>query len=183
MSKIFSSRDLIDAFKTRNLVFESSAVIARNGDLILRASLEFGTEGHIRRQACIKTDSLHTFSIATEIGKYQSQVLEIIDAFELVRDWLRGDKQHTFSHFVDQESPLYFHCRMDSTGTVVFSIFGPTLNRLELKCKNNVRLEATPFGERLETLADQFRAHLHAIDKISINDVIKGQMYKDVVAC
>ena len=182
MSVIFSDRQIVDAFKSRNVIFESSAVIARNGDLILRATLEFGTEGCIRRQAIIKTDSLHTFSISTHIGEYQAEVLEIIDALELAREWLCGDKQHTFSQFVDQESPLYFHGRMNGN-EVVFSVFGPTLKGLALKCKNNPRLESIPFGDRLETLANLYREHLKAVDKISINDVINGQLYKDVVAC
>lgn len=182
MSIIFSDRQIVDAFKTRNVVFESSAVVARNGDLIIRATLEFGKEGCIRRQAIIKTDSLHTFSIATAMGKYQSDVMEIIDALELTREWLRGSKQTTFSQFVDQESPLYFHGRMDNNDVVV-SVFGPTLSGLELKCKNNARLESTPFGQRLETLADLFRTHLRAVDGISVADIINGQLYKDVVAC
>jgi len=182
MAIIFSSRELVDSFKTRNVVFESSAVIARNGDLILRSILEFGAEGCIRRQTFIKTDSLHTFSISTHMGEYQAHILEIIDALELAREWLRGNKQQTFSQFVDQESPLYFHGRMDGND-IVFSMFGPTLNGLALKCKNNTRLESLPFSDRLETLADLYRNHLKAVDGISIKDVINGQLYKDVVAC
>lgn len=182
MSIIFSERQIVAAFKTRNVVFESSAVVARNGDLIIKSILEFGKEGCIRRQAIIKTDSLHTFSVAKQIGQYQADVMEIIDALELTREWLRGDKQSTFSQFVDQESPLYFHGRMDNKD-VVISIFGHTLSGLELKSKNTPRLESTPFGNRIEALADLFRVHLRAVDKISINDVINGQLYKDVVAC
>ncbi|MNI85445.1 hypothetical protein D3C73_1424420 [compost metagenome] len=62
-------------------------------------------------------------------------------------------------------------------------MFGPTLNGLALKCKNNTRLESLPFSDRLETLADLYRNHLKAVDGIPIKDIVDGQLYKDVVAC
>lgn len=177
MPVLFGDRKIVDEFKTRNVVFESNAHIARNGDLIIRAVVEFGNNGSIKRQAIINTDAQHTFSVATSIGEYQSSVLEIIDALECFSDWLKGDKAETFSMFLDQEHPLYFHGRMVKD-KISFSAFGPNLNNLELKCNNTRSVETTPFSERIAALAQAFRDHLKDVDSISIDQIIKGQLNK-----
>lgn len=177
MAQLFATRVIVDEFKTRNVVFESNASIARNGDLIIRSVLEFGDNGSIKRQAIISTDSQHTFSVATHIGEYQSSVLEIIDALECFTHWLKGDKKETFSMFLDQDYPLYFHGKMVND-KISFSAFGPNLNNLELKCNNTRSVEATPFGERIAALAESFRKHLKEVDGISIDQIIKAQLNK-----
>jgi hypothetical protein len=175
MAIVFSSRAIVDEFKTRNVVFESTASVAKNGDLILRSVVEFADNGCIKRQAIISTDSLHTFSIATEIGKYQADILEIIDGLENFREWLKGDKSVTFSQFVDQESPLFFHGKM-TKDKISFSAFGPTLHSLELQCKNTRSLETTPFGERISAIAEHYRKHLKELDAMPINEIINSRL-------
>lgn len=177
MPQLFTSREIVDEFKTRNVVFESNASIARNGDLIIRSVLEFGDNGSIKRQAIINTDAQHSFSIATHVGEYQSSILEIIDALECFTHWLKGDKAETFSMFLDQEYPLYFHGKMVKD-KVSFSAFGPNLNNLELKCNNTRHIEATPFGDRIAALAEAYRKHLKEVDSLKIDQVIKGQLNK-----
>lgn len=177
MPQLFASRKIVDEFKTRNVVFESNASIARNGDLIIRSVVEFGDNGSIKRQAIINTDAQHTFSIATEIGKYQSDVLEIIDALECFTHWLKGDKAETFSMFLDQEFPLYFHGKM-AKGKITFSAFGPSLNNLELRHNNTQNIEAGPFGDRIAALAEAYRMHLKQVDGLRIEEIIKAHLNK-----
>lgn len=177
MPQLFASRKIVDEFKTRNVVFESNASIARNGDLIIRSVVEFGDNGSIKRQAIINTDAQHTFSIATEIGKYQSDVLEIIDALECFTHWLKGDKAETFSMFLDQEFPLYFHGKM-AKGKITFSAFGPSLNNLELRHNNTQNIEAGPFGDRIAALAEAYRKHLKEVDSLRIEEIIKAHLNK-----
>lgn len=181
MGILFSSRVIVDAFKTRNVVFESSASVAGNGDLILRSSLEFGDNGVIKRQAIIKTDSLHTFSINTQIGKYHADILEIIDALESTREWMRGKQGDTFSQFLDQDTPLFFYAKA-TKGKVVFSVFGPTLRNLELYCEQTRKLETTPFVERITVMADLYRSHLKELDGIALNEVIQHHLKVERVA-
>lgn len=175
MPQLFASRSIVDEFKTRNVVFESNSSIARNGDLIIRSVLEFGDNGSIKRQAIINTEAQNSFHIATKVGEYQSSILEIIDALECFTDWLKGNKAETFSMFLDQEFPLYFHGRMVND-KVSFSAFGPNLNNLELKCNNTRHIEATPFGDRIAALAEAYRKHLKEVDSLKLDAIIKGQL-------
>lgn len=173
---LFSTREIVDAFRARNVVFESSASISKNGDLILRSVVEFGENGSMKRQAIIPTNELHSFSVATAIGKYQAEVLDVIGAFENFREWLKGDKRDTFSEFLDYDSPLFFHGKL-SNNKVVFSAFGPTLYNLELTNSVTQRMDVTPFGERFAALADKYRHHLNAIDGLGIAELIKNQLH------
>lgn len=175
MAILFSSREFIDEFKTRNVVFESCGSIARNGDLIFRTVVEFGDNGSIKRQSIINIGMMNTFNIATQVGEYQASILEIIDSLECFLVWLKGNKSETFSMFLDQAAPLYLHGKVVKD-KVTFSAFGPDLINLELKCSNARKLEVTPFGERIAAIAEHYRSHLKQIDGINLNTVIQNAL-------
>lgn len=173
MPSIFAKRDFVESFQTRNVVFESSATIARNNDLIVRTVLEFGSNnGHIRKQVVINASAFNGFGLATQLGIYQAEILDVIDAFECFSDWLRGPKTETFSMFLDHKAPLYFYGKVVE-GEVIFSIFGPNLINLQLKNENGKKIDTSPFRERINAMAQCYRDHLKELDELPMDQMIK----------
>lgn len=165
MSKIFTSRNFVEAFSTRNVVFEQSASFDKCGTFIVRSSMEFANNGRINRASIIQTKGLSVHNIHTQLGKYQGEILEIIDILECYRDWLKTSGKTIFSRVLCCESPLYFHGQV-TKGTPSLAIYGKGLVDLELFGKTDRHGESASFSMRIKELIECYRTHLMQLDNI-----------------
>lgn len=169
--KLINTREFVEAFTFRNVVFESYAGFDKAGKLVLRTIMEFGEHGRIKRTRTIDCSGKSIHNIHTEMGEYQMDVMEIINVLEDYVSWVKSGNTEVFSEFIgSDELPLYFHGHRAKSYPSL-CIFGQDLKNLELQGKSDPSKPdgVVPYVERINALADCYRKHLKELDSIPAN--------------
>lgn len=173
MGTLFNSRKLSETLIHRNVVILSEGYRNSLNEVRFTLEFDFGAEGKWANRVIIPA-AVNDFSIARALSTYQDNLYEQINVLEDIEHWVAGGAQGTFSHFLEQDRPLFFYGSIRKN-TLVVQIFGEGMYDLEIHWDMNRNPPINPLTQKLEELRSAFGEHLRAIEAIPLSQLMKGE--------
>lgn len=184
MASLFRNRKLLESFPNRNVVGESTGIHTRDGDLVFRVSVDFGSQGKLSRYLNIKALGNDLVGVTKAISEYENSLLEIIDILEEMQRWVldldfvpgatapirhRGDL--VFNRVLCEENPLMVHAAWVNK-SITCMIFGKGLYDMEIRIpaggENNYRM----FQLKVMSIIEVLREHLRDVEKLPVQQLL-----------
>lgn len=187
MASLFRNRKLLEAFANRNVVGESTGIHTKDGEIIFRVSIDFGTQGKLSRYMSVKALGNDLIGVSKVIGEYENSILEIIDILEEMQRWVldldfvNGSDQPVqhhghpiFNRVLCEENPLMVHAAWMNK-SVSCMIFGKGLYDLEIRLPLGGEHSFRLFQLKIVSMIDILREHLRDVEKAPVAQLLQGK--------
>lgn len=176
MSTLISNRFLFPEFTGRNVVFRSSMTVSLTGNLNARATVDFGKHGSVDVSMNLDCSSFDAFRTSCALNKHTEEVLSIIDGLECFLDWTKKPVTDTFSHFCENEDPIYVYGSKKKMANgrhqvFVMELFGRKLNGLDVRGADGITPQVT-------AIIRAFQDHLKSLESITMQELIDVVVHK-----
>jgi len=168
MSTLIANRFLFPEFTGRNVVFRSGATVSLSSNINVRATVDFGKHGSVDVSANLDCEKFDPHMVYQMLSKHGDEVLSIIDGLESFLAWARKPTTETFSHFCDNEDPIYVYgSKKKGNGktTMIMELFGRKLNGLDIRGADLVK--------QVNAIIGAFQQHLKDLETIKMQDLIE----------
>lgn len=185
MASLFRNRKLLDTFPNRNVVGESTGIHTKDGDLVFRVCVDFGTQGKLARYLTVKSLGNDLIGVTKAIRDYESSILEIIDILEEMHRWvleldfvpgqvapIRHRGALVFNRVLCEENPLMVHAAWVNK-SISCMIFGKGLYDMEIRIPSGGEHNYRMFHLKIMSITDILREHLRDIEKLPVDQLLK----------
>jgi hypothetical protein len=185
MASLFRNRKLLETFPNRNVVGESTGIHTKDGDLVFRVSVDFGTQGKLSRYLTVKALGNDLIGVSKAINEYENSILEIVDILEELQRWVldldfvngsanpvRHRGNPVFNRVLCEENPLMVHATWVNK-TVNCMFFGKGLFDLEIRIPASGEHTNRMFQLKVLSIIEVLREHLRDIEKLPVDQLLK----------